>query len=95
VGLLGTTDQVAVGAVRSIVTLAASVLDVGPVLPAVSVTPFAASRAITVPSEQLATVTVIEVPLEADGVNTQPVAVPVLEKSLDAILLTDSLKVRV
>jgi hypothetical protein len=48
-----------------------------------------------VPSEQLATVTVIDVPLAADGVKAQPVAVPALEKSLDAMPLTDSLKVKV
>jgi hypothetical protein len=55
----------------------------------------ATRRATTVPSEQLAAVTVIELPLEADGVNTHPVAVPVLEKSPAAIPLTDSEKVRV
>jgi hypothetical protein len=50
---------------------------------------------ITVPSEQLAAVTVTDEPLEADGVNTHPVAVPVLVKSLDEIPETDSEKVKV
>jgi hypothetical protein len=77
------------------ITALASVLDVGPLFPAVSVTPLATRRATTVPSEQLATVTVIELPLDADGVNTQPVAVPALEKSLDAMPDTLSEKVSV
>jgi hypothetical protein len=77
------------------ITALASVLDVGPVFPAVSVTPLAASRAITVPSEQPATVTVIEVPEAADGVKVQPVAVPVLEKSPAVMPETLSEKVRV
>ena len=67
----------------------------GPVLPAVSVTPLATRFATTVPSEQLATVTVIELPEAADGVKVQPVAVPVLVKSAAAIPETDSEKVRV
>ena len=70
-------------------------LAVGPLLPAVSVTPLAARRATTVPSEQLATVTVTELPEAADGVNTHPVAVPVLVKSPEAIPDTDSEKARV
>jgi hypothetical protein len=77
------------------VTLVASVFVVGPVFPAVSVTPLAAKRAITVPSEQLATVIVIELPLEADGVKVQPVAVPWLEKSPAAIPETLSEKTSV
>ena len=85
----------AVGALRSIVTLEATAAAAGPVLPAVSVTPLAARLRITVPSEQLATVTVIDVPEAADGVKTQPVAVPVLVKSDEAIPETDSEKVRV
>ena len=95
VGLDGTTVQEAVGGVLSIVTEEASVLAVGPVLPAVSVTPLAARRATTVPSKQPATVMVIEEPEAADGVKVQPVAVPVLVKSDEAIPETDSEKVRV
>ena len=87
--------ELGVGAVRSIVTNDASLSAVGPVLPAVSVTPLAYRRATTVPLEQLATVTVIELPEVADGVKTQPVAVPVLAKSADSIPLTDSEKVSV
>jgi len=40
-----------------------------------------ARLAITVPCEQEETVIVIEDPEDAEGVNTQPVAVPVLLKS--------------
>jgi hypothetical protein len=40
-----------------------------------------ARLAITVPSEQEAIVIVIEDPEAAEGVKTQPVAVPVFEKS--------------
>jgi hypothetical protein len=65
------------------------------VLPAVSVTPLAIRRAITVPSEQLDAVTVIDVPLADDGLNTHPVAVPAFAKSAAAIPLTDSEKVSV
>ena len=60
-----------------------------------SVTEPEAKRATTVPSEQLSTATVIAVPLEADGVKVQPVAVPWLEKSPEEIPETDSEKVRV
>ena len=80
---------------RSIVTDEASVFDAGPALPAVSVTEPEARRATTVPSEQLPTVTVITVPLEADGVKVQPVAVPWLEKSPAPMPDTASEKVRV
>jgi hypothetical protein len=54
------------------------------VLLAASETAAAASRNTTVPAEQEATVTVIDDPEAAEGVNTQPVAVPVLEKSAAA-----------
>ena len=77
------------------VTEDASVFEAGPVLPAWSATEPEDRRATTVPSEQLSTVTVIVVPLEADGVKVQPVAVPVFEKSPAVIPLTDSEKVRV
>jgi len=77
------------------VTLEASAALVGPVLAAASVTPLAASRATTVPSEVHTTLTVIEVPEAADGVNAHPVAVPVLEKSPEAMPLTDSLNASV
>ena len=48
---------------------------------AASETAEAASRSTTVPSEQEATVIVIDDPEAAEGVNKQPVAVPVFEKS--------------
>ena len=71
----------AVGAVRSTVTEEVLRLLAGPVLPAESATEEAARRSTTVPSEQDDAVTVIEEPEAAEGVNTQPVAVPVLVKS--------------
>jgi len=82
----------ALGTTVSIVTLDALVALAGPVLPAGSLTELAASLAITVPSDAHATVTVMDVPDDADGVNEQPVAVPVLEKSPLAIPLTLSEK---
>ena len=85
----------AVGAVRSTVTEEASKLAAGPVLPAVSLTPEAASLNIKVPLEQEETVIVIEEPEDAEGVNTQPVAVPVLEKSAAVNPEIASEKVRV
>ena len=95
VGLEGTTVQDAVGAVLSIVTLEATAAAAGPLLPAVSTTPLAARFMMTMSSEQLLTVTVIDVPEAADGLKVQPVAVPVLVKSAAAIPDTDSEKVRV
>jgi len=71
----------AVAAVRSIFAEEASALLAGPLLPAVSETDEAASLKTTVPSEQEAAVTVIDEPELVEGVKTQPVAVPVFEKS--------------
>ena len=68
----------------------ASALDAGPLFVAVSVTPFAARRATTVPSDEHTTVTVIDDPDDPDGVNEQPVAEPSFEKSPAAIPLTNS-----
>ena len=53
----------------------------GPLLPAASEIALAARLNTTVPSEQEATVTVIDEPELTEGVNKQPVAVPVLMKS--------------
>ena len=50
---------------------------------------------IKVPSEHEATTTVTTVPEEAEGVKTQPVAVPVFEKSAEARPLIAFEKVRV
>lgn len=73
-----------------------SALNNGPALPAESVTAFAASRAITVPSEVHVTETVMLVPETELGVNEQPLAVPLaLLKSPEAIPLTDSLNASV
>ena len=67
----------------------------GPVLPAVSVTALAAKRKTTVPAEQEVTETVIEEPELAEGVKTQPVAVPAFEKSAEVKPVTASEKVKV
>jgi hypothetical protein len=95
VGEDGTTVHVAVGAVRSRVTEEALRLATGPTLLALSLTPEAASLNTTVPSEQEDTVTVIVEPEAAEGVNTQPVAVPVFEKSADVKPEMPSEKVRI
>jgi hypothetical protein len=90
------TVVVVVAVVVSIVTEdAVAPLD-GPVLEAASRTVLDPSLAMTVPSEVHVTETVIEVDVDAaDGVNTQPVALPRLEKSPDAIPVTDSENVSV
>jgi len=88
-------DDCSVGDVVSIVTLEADAADEGPVLLAESVTPPDASLAITVPSEVQTMLKVIDVPDESLGVKVQPVAVPVLLKSPDAMPLTVSLKASV
>ena len=83
----------AVGAVVSdvsTVTVAALALAIGPVVPATSVTEFAASRTITVPSDVQVTKTVSVIADAVEVVNAQPVAVPALEKSAAAIPLTNS-----
>ena len=68
--------HVVVGATVSMVTLVATDALAGPVLPAGSLTELAASLATTVPSDAHATVTVMDVPDDADGVNEQLSAVP-------------------
>ena len=85
-----------VGAVEStvMVTLEAVAVDEGPALPEPSETDPDASWATTVPSVVQVTVTVIELPDEADGVKEQ-LAVPVFVKSPVAMPDTDSLKLRV
>ena len=77
----GAVVVVGVGTV-SIVTDEALTPDTGPFMPDADTAP-AAIRATTVPSDEHATDTVTLEPEEPDGVNTHPVAVPVLEKSLD------------
>ena len=72
----------------------AAVAVAGPPLPAESVTDVDARLNTTVPSEQEAAVIVIEEPEAADGVKTQPVAVPVFEKSEAVNPETASEKVR-
>ena len=88
-------EVVVVDAEVSMVTLDASVFDVGPEFPAASETVFAVSRAITVPSLEHVTETVMLVPELALGVKAHPLAVPALLKSPEAIPLTDSLKASV
>ena len=67
----------------------------GPTLFAESTTEAKDRPRMTVPSEQEATVTVIEEPEAAEGVNTQPVADPVFEKSDAVNPETTSEKVRI
>ena len=103
VPLLPNGERVRLGAdggVRSIVMELASVLAVGPRLPAWSRTPVlgeapARRRGAKVPSEQPDTVITIVVPLEEAGVNTHPVAVPELVKSAAVSSVIASEKVRV
>ena len=80
---------------RSIFTEDASTLLAGPLLPAASETAEAANLSTTVPAEHEAAVTVIDEPEAAEGVNTQPVAVPVLLKSAAVRPEMASEKVRV
>lgn len=68
---------VTVGASVSIRTELADAAEVGPVFVAASVTLLMASVATTVPSLVHSAVTVIVVPDDAEGLNVQPVAVPV------------------
>ncbi|NDE52245.1 MAG: hypothetical protein EB005_03485 [Actinobacteria bacterium] len=68
---------VTVGASVSIRTELADAADVGPVFVAASVTLLMASVATTVPSLVHSAVTEIVVPDDAEGLNVQPVAVPV------------------
>ena len=91
----GTELQDTSGLVLSTKIEEALTLAAGPVLPAESETDANASFKITVPSEQEATVTVIEEPEAAEGVKTQPVAVPVFEKSAEVRPEMLSEKVRV
>jgi hypothetical protein len=91
-----TADTVVVEAVVLIVTEEAVAPLDGPVLEAASRTVLEPSLAMTVPSEEHVTDTVIDVDVDAaDGVNTQPVALPRLEKSPEAIPVTDSENVSV
>ena len=66
------------------VTEDASEAAAGPVLLVASMTLLAASRTITVPSDPQTTPRVMVTPNGLDGAKTQPVAVPVLEKSAAA-----------
>ena len=87
--------QVAVGAVRSTVTEAASILLDGPALLAESETDPEARLKTTVPSEQDEAVTVKDEPEAAFEEKEQPVAVPSFEKSLEVRPETAFEKVRV
>jgi len=84
--------HVVVGATVSMVILVASDALAGPVFPTESLTELLASLVTTVPSDAHATVTVTDVPDDADGVNEQLSAVPVLEKSSLEIPVTLSEK---
>ena len=67
----------------------------GPLLPARSLTALPASLNITVPAEQEETETTIDEPELEAGLNTQPVAVPVLLKSAAVKPVMASEKARV
>jgi hypothetical protein len=69
------------GAVRSMLTVGPVCCVAGPALPTPSATASAASRGISVPSEQPLTVTVQGMPSSLCGAKAQPVAVPVVERS--------------
>jgi hypothetical protein len=84
-----------VGAVVSRVIVGPSAIVAGPVLPAASAAPFAAKCGITVPPEQLVSVTVRVLPESVPGAKTQPVAVPVCKKSAAVTPVTDLENVRV
>ena len=64
-------------------TLEAVSAAAGALLPALSATEAAARRSTMVPAEQPVTTTPSEEPELAEGVKTQPVAVPVLLKSAE------------
>ena len=93
VGVEGEVVHDAVAGVRSTVTVPAFSAVEGAVLPAASETPSAARRGISVPVPHPVTTMLIEVPVEAEGANEQPVAVPALVKSPAATPTTVSLKV--
>ena len=76
-------------------TEAAVIAAEGPVLEAASLAPFAANLSANVPSEQEEATTVIDEPEAEEGVKTQPVAVPVFEKSAEVNPETASEKARV
>ena len=82
-------DKVGIPGAPSTYRDAAVTADTGPVLPATSLTLFAANSSTNVPSPHPATVTLTETPDVEDGVITQFCAVPVLEKSPAAIPVTD------
>ena len=84
-----------VGAVRSMVMLEPVTASAGPVLPAASTAPAAAKRGTRVPSEQLVIVTVREALESVLGSKTQPVAVPVFDRSAAITPVTDSENVSV
>lgn len=84
------------GGPLSIVAIVAISSEAGPVLPATSATELAANFRSIDPSVHELTDTLITVPLEDAGVNTHPVAVPLLfERSALVNPVIDSLKVNV
>ena len=93
VGVAGAL-RVAVGAVRSIVTVPAVTAAAGPGWTRHRVTLFALSARITVPAEHEVTGTLYEAPEPVGVPTTQPVAVPVRVKSAAASPVTLSLNAR-
>ena len=74
-------NPVGVEAMRTKETDDEAVSVAGPVLPTASETELARKTASSVPSEEHETEIEIEVPVDAAGLNVQPVAVPLLNKS--------------
>ena len=74
-------NPVGVEAMRTKETDDEAVSVAGPVLPAVSETELARKTVSSVPSEVHETEIEIDVPVDAAGLNVQPVAVPLLNKS--------------
>lgn len=95
VGVTSGANRDTVGEATSRVTVEAVVRVAGPRFERASSTVFSFNARITVPAEQLVTVTVTVVPDAALIDVEQPVAVPVTWKSLDARDVMDSLKVTV
>lgn len=88
--------RVTVGGPLSTVTDEAVTADTGPEFPARSVTELVAISRMSVPSSHPVIDTLMIVPLDATGVNTQPVAVPpAFEMSALVKPATDSLNVNV
>ena len=91
-GVEGGVPHVTVGTTASRTTVWPVEATAGPVFPDRSVTELTVRRGMIEPEEQPVATTLIEAPLETEGVKVQPVALPSLVKSAAAIPVTDSEK---